>query len=239
VKVASWLGALTDVFLPGTCVACDVVLSENQVVFCEACFVECNELRFPRCIQCAEPGEFRLKRCDRCLRNHPSYETVFAVFEYEGAVEKAIHRLKYSDRSDISKPLGTLLAKSFEHAEEFRALDVLVPIPLHESRFRERKYDHAALLTTAISGVLRVSAQIDGVVRLKSTVQQVGLSEAQRAQNVSGAFVGNGSFAGLHVGLIDDVVTTGATANEVASVLKRAGAKSVTVLCVARQPRQL
>jgi ComF family protein len=213
------------------------MLSETQFVFCETCSQETVELGTPRCAQCAQPGHFVREKCERCSAQRPAFDEVFALFEHEGAVAKAIHRLKYLDRSDLARPLGLLLAKGFQFAPEFRKLDVLVPVAVHEERFRARRYDHAALLTTSISRILGVPGDVSGLLRVKKTEQQVGLDETQRLANVEGAFSTSASFHERRVGLVDDVMTTGATVAEAAKTLKKAGAQSVTVLCLARQPR--
>lgn len=223
--------AVVDVVLPPACTVCDVVLPAPGA-FCEDCAHEVLELPTVHCSRCAEPGAFDGGVCERCRAGVP-WAKAWAPFEHEGAVARAIHRFKYEDRSDLSRPLGMVLAAS---AREVLAEmpGAVVPLPLHESRFRERKFDQAALLARTVSMEAARPLELEWLTRVRATPRQVGLSEAQREANVRGAFVASAAVKGHDVVLIDDVLTSGATAREAVRVLREAGAARVSVLTLAR-----
>jgi ComF family protein len=232
---ASWrdaLGALAEVLLPPTCAACDVVLPASGA-FCEDCAHEVLELPEVHCARCAEPGRFEGGFCPRCVAGVP-WDVAWAPFEHEGTLARAIHRFKYEDRSDLSRPLGELLAATASGPLDARMPGVLVPLPLHEARFRERRFDQAALLAGTVASRLGRPLELGWLVRTRDTRRQVGLSEAQREANVRGAFVATADVAGRDVVLVDDVLTSGATAREASRALRAAGAARVSVLTLAR-----
>ena len=160
-----------------------------------------------------------------------------AAIEHEGALARAIHRFKYEDRADLARPLGALLAAVA--AQEWPRLPgVLVPLPLHEARYRERKFDQAALLAAELATRSGRPLQLDWLRRTRDTARQVGLNEALREANVRGAFHVARPLTGHDVVLVDDVLTTGASAREAVRVLKAAGAGRVSVLTLARARRE-
>lgn len=237
--MAGWrdaLGAVAEVLLPPACAACDEVLPAAGA-FCEACAHEVLPLPEVHCRRCAEPGRFPEGCCERCRAGVP-WDVAFAPFEHEGALARAIHRFKYEDRADLSRPLGELLAATA--AAPLQAMPgVLVPLPLHEARFRERRYDQAALLAVTVAARLGRPCEPGWLTRVKDTRRQVGLSELERELNVRDAFVAAPAVAGREVLLVDDVLTTGASAREAARVLRGAGATRVSVLTLARARSEL
>lgn len=228
--------AVVDVLLPPSCAACDVVLP-GPIGFCEDCAHEVLELPTVHCRRCAEPGAFEGQTCSRCAAGVP-WERAYAPFEHEGSLAKAIHRFKYEDRSDLSRPLGVLLAATAK-AELAAMPGFLVPLPLHEARFRERKFDQAGLLTAVLAQRLGREVKANWLVRLRDTRRQVGLAETEREANVRGAFSASAAVRGHDVVLVDDVLTSGATAREAARALSAAGAARVFVLTLARARSEL
>lgn len=224
--------AVVDVLLPPSCAACDVVLPGN-VGFCEDCAPEVLELPSVHCRRCAEPGDFTRQLCARCAEGGVPWEKAWAPFEHEGSIAKAIHRFKYEDRSDLSRPLGLLLAATAKQALASMP-GALVPLPLHQARFRERKFDQAGLLAAVLGERLGRPVEAGWLSRTRDTRRQVGLDEAQREANVRGAFVASGAVRGQQLVLVDDVLTSGATAREAARALTDAGAARVFVLTLAR-----
>jgi ComF family protein len=151
-------------------------------------------------------------------------------------VARAIHRFKYEDHPELAEPLGELLA---EEARSFlsRAPPLLVALPLHTRRFRERKYDQTQLLAGALARATGRRAPVGLLTRSRETRRQVGLSEVERAGNVAEAFSASPTVAGQALLLIDDVFTTGATTRAAAQALRQAGAAHLEVLTVARAYR--
>lgn len=228
-----------ELIYPPVCVACDVVLPATGF-FCEDCAHLVLETPTPHCRRCSEPGAYPGGVCPRCEGVAPPFVKAFAPFEHDGAVAKAIHRFKYEQRSDLSRPLGSLLASSARAFLAGPGKDaVLVPLPLHTERFRERGYDQATLLTVELGAVLRRPVKDSWLTRSRATARQVGLSETARDANVRGAFTADPAVRGQTVLLIDDVYTTGSTASEASRTLLDQGAHAVLVLTLARARREL
>jgi ComF family protein len=165
-----------------------------------------------------------------------SFDRALSFGEYTGALRRSIHLLKYGGIQALARPLGRLLVSAVPRDDRF---DVVVPMPLHWSRRWKRGFNQSELLARIVAR--RLGAPLSAALRRKrATPPQAGLTNAQRRKNVAGAFeVGKRHLiANKHVLLIDDVLTTGATVNAAAAALKRAGARRVTVLTLARVDRR-
>ena len=231
-------GDVLDVVFPERCVACDVLLSAPGVFFCEACAPEVEEIPAVACVRCSEPGAHANALCPRCARRLPRFSRAFAPLEHDGSVARAIQRFKYEAHPELARPLGALLVRL---AGPFlqQAPDAVVPLPLHASRYRERGYDQTALLAVEVARLSKRELRDDGLTRVRATSRQVGHSDEDRAANVAGAFEASPAVRGRRLLLLDDVLTTGATANEAAHALLSAGAVEVQVLTLARAVRAL
>jgi ComF family protein len=151
-------------------------------------------------------------------------------------VREAIHAFKFGGRRGLADPLGDLLAGLGLSALPGAGPDLLVPVPLHRRRERERGYNQALLVARRLERAWGVPVAADALVRLTATAPQADLDARARRRNVRGAFgvVRAPAIAGRHIVLVDDVLTTGATASECARILSRAGASAVGVLTIAR-----
>lgn len=227
-----WFDPLLDVLLPPACAVCDDVLP-SPGAFCERCTHEVLELPSVHCRICAEPGRFVRDTCERCSLEGAPWNRAWAPFEHDGAIARAVHRYKYEDRSDLSRPLGMLLLERSRYVLD-QMPGVIVPLPLHDARFRSRKFDQAAQLARVLCTYSGRTLELDWLTRIKDTRRQVGLSEDARAANVRGAFRASRHVANQHLVLLDDVLTSGATAREACRVLRAAGAKWISVLTLAR-----
>jgi ComF family protein len=225
------MGALLDLFFPPRCTACDALLEEPRC-FCPACELASEPVPEPHCRTCAEPRVHGTS-CTRCRRHPPPFSETLAAFVHEGPVARAIHRFKYEDQPALAGSLGAALA-DFARPVCLAPGTRLVPVPLHRTRFRARRYDQAALLAGVVGRRLGVPVAWDALLRIRPTLRQVGLTDAEREANVRGAFRARPDLRGAHFVLIDDVVTTGATARAAAAALRAAGAAEVRVLVVAR-----
>jgi ComF family protein len=221
---------LGEIFFPPTCLACAEVLPAASF-FCEDCVENLERLPPAHCVLCAEPGVFPGGRCPRCALRPPPFVRAFAPFAHDGPIARAIHQFKYEDHPELAPGLARLLISETDGMFS-RAL-VVCAIPLHEARFRERKYDHAQLFASAVAQLSR-RALAQALTRRRATRRQVGLSEAGRELNVAGAFRASREIEKKRVLLIDDVFTTGATARAAANALLEAGAQGVEVLTLAR-----
>lgn len=225
------LAALDWVF-PLRCASCD---APGESPFCGVCAETLIALP-PGCPVCGAPADdevlaaLRPRRCLHCRQRAPPFAQASAPYLHGGALAEAIHRLKYERREDLARPLGLL----FEACARPRA-DVLAPVPLHLSRLRERGFDQAALLASEAGK--RFALPVEHLLlRVRPTGQQVGRDRVARERNVRDAFAVRGHVMARRICLLDDVLTTGATASAAAQALLAAGAARVEVRTLARAP---
>jgi ComF family protein len=200
------------------------------------------------CDLCGErlPGLQRLSElqtCSACQETHPFYARAAAYGAYQDELRELIHLLKYDRVLPAAGVLGGMLTEAIEKLDLGREAVLVVPVPLHVSKRRQRGFNQSELIVRAArkkSGGANLQLGTGVLVRQRPTVSQIGLTRPQRAENIRGAFrVAHPSrVAGRSVLLVDDVLTTGTTASECARVLRRAGAKTVFVATVARTLRE-
>ncbi|MGD8498825.1 MAG: ComF family protein [Chromatiales bacterium] len=173
--------------------------------------------------------------CGRCQRRPPRYDAITVPYVYADPTDWLIQRLKFQARLAHARLLGRLLARAVEASDADRP-ECLIPVPLHSARLRERGFNQAAEIARHAGRVLGISLDTRSVRRSKPTEAQMGLSARGRRANVRGVFevCGATRLAGRHVAVVDDVVTTGSTVEELARVLKRAGTARVDVWACAR-----
>jgi ComF family protein len=229
---------------PDDCRVCGEPLRNvSRIPVCPACLSEPSAISADYfCTDCQTPflNRFPLDehgRCALCRLGANGFDTVYTFGSYEEALRELIHLFKYHRVRTLVGPLGRLLARAVPTE---RVFDLVVPMPLHWRKRLSRGYNQSELLAKEI-GRLRGLRVKKIVRRVKATAPQAGLSNSKRRLNMQGAFaVRNGvDIKGLRVLLIDDVLTTGATASACAKVLKRAGAKHVAVAAVARTDRRI
>jgi ComF family protein len=192
------------------------------------------------CVSCRTPflNHFPLDsdgRCALCRSGSRGFDFAYCYGAYEGTLRELIHLYKYGRMRPLAKPLGDMLARALPRD---RQIDAVVAVPLHWRRKWDRGFNQSELLAQSIARRCGVKV-LHPVRRRRATRAQAGLSNAGRRQNVSGAFIGKaGAAKGMSILLIDDVMTTGATASACAHALKRAGAQSVALLTLARVDRR-
>ncbi|MGA0532863.1 ComF family protein [Hansschlegelia sp. KR7-227] len=221
--------------LPPQCLACSAPVTEIGGL-CVACWSALKLIERPYCERLGTPfpadfGPGLLSPA--AIARPPAYDRARAVARFDGAARDLVHRLKYADGVHLARPLGAMMARA---GHELLAPDaLLVPVPLHRRRLWGRRFNQAALLAQAAARTARAAIAPEALERIKSTRPQVGLTAAQRADNLAGAFrVSPGAFLkGRQVVLVDDVLTTGATVDRLARLVRRAGAASVDVLVFA------
>jgi ComF family protein len=171
-------------------------------------------------------------RCGRCLRAAPAFDLARAAFEYRFPLDRLVQRLKFAGDLAVGRWLGQQLALAVqgEHA------DVLVVPPLARSRLRSRGFNQALELARVVGAARNIFVDPWAVGRIRDTTPQPGLGRRERSANLRGAFRAANTCRGAHVAIVDDVMTTGATAEAMAHALKHAGAASVSAWIVARTP---
>lgn len=223
-----------DYLLPGACLLCGARLPAGGDI-CPACDTE-----LPRpaaaCACCAaplaQPAGLAL-RCARCQQAPPAFDRTIALFGYAAPVDRLILRLKYHGDLRLARVLGTRLAAALR-AQAVAAPDLIVPVPLHVTRLRSRGYNQALELARPIAQRLRVPLDYRSVTRVRATAPQIDMDHEARRKNLHRAFRANGDLTGRRVAIVDDVMTSGHTANAVAAALRKAGAAEVAVWVVAR-----
>lgn len=179
-----------------------------------------------------DTGDRVARVCGACQRRPPAFARALALFHYAPPVDQLVHGLKYHGRLELARVLGRLLADAL--ALRSRHIDVIVPVPLHRARLRARGFNQALELARPIARRLGVPIDYHCVVRARNTPPQATLAPKARRRNVRGAFVAKGRLDGLRIALVDDVLTTGQTADAVATCLRRAGARQVELWVLAR-----
>lgn len=229
---------LADFVLPPLCLVCrSPVLGHGGL--CANCWPGIDFIEPPRCDVLGIPLPFPSAETvvsAAALANPPVYDRARAVARYDGVMRELVHAFKYGDRHEGVK----LFCRWMRHsgADVLEDAEILIPVPLARVRLWSRRFNQSALLARALSRATDIPDNPYSLKRTRWTVSQVGLSTEQRKANVAGAFrvpeQQRAGIAGRNVILIDDVITTGATANACARALKRAGAARVDVLALAR-----
>ena len=172
------------------------------------------------------------------MRRPPRFDAAFCPFGYAYPLDHMVRALKYHGAVTYARVLGELLAARLRAVPMPHLPELLLPVPLAAGRFRERGYNQAIELGRYLERGLNVPMRADVLLRIRETREQAGLPRSERRKNIRGAFALRGT-AASHVALIDDVITTGSTINELARMLKANGVRRVEVWAVARARRRL
>lgn len=227
-----------DVLYPPHCMACRAA-TQGPRGLCASCWSGMRLIERPFCERLGVPFSQDLGPgliSPEAIARPPVFERARAVACYDdGPVRNLISNLKYGDRPDYGRVLGLWMARA--GAELLQDAQVIVPVPLHRRRLWQRRYNQAAVLAHAIGRAAGKAVRVEALERRKSTRSQVGMTRNERALNIQGAFrLGPESpgVRGSRVLLVDDVLTTGATANAAARMLLRGGATGVDLLVFAQ-----
>ncbi len=233
IEARAWALAALDLVFPALCAVCDAALdARRRDPLCGACWEAITRLAPPYCARCGVPAGAP-SVCAACERTPPAWDWARAAAAYEGVAREAIHALKFEGRRALARPLAALVVEQCGDAVG-AGVDALVPVPLDRRRARERGFNQAALVAERVGRALGVPVRPRWLARVRATTPQTDLGATERRTNVRGAFAADTAVAGRHIALVDDVLTTGATAAECARALKGAGAARVGVLAVAR-----
>ena len=237
--VDQWLRRVQAALLPPYCVLCGNPGQPPALDLCEGCAADLRRNRNP-CPRCARPqpvGAPNALECPSCLRIPPPFDRAIVPYLYAYPLDRLIQAFKYRSSLAAGRVLGTLLARDVCERAGARP-NLLVPVPLHPARHRERGFNQAFELARPMSAMLGIEIDIELCCRVRETLDQTQLSARKRRANLRQAFALREKIGASHVALIDDVVTTGSTCAELARTLKSAGLQTVEVWAVARSRPQ-
>jgi ComF family protein len=236
--VNEWLRSIHGFLLPPHCVFCGARGQPLLLDLCAPCAADLPTNRNP-CARCAVSlaGADGIDRhCGRCLARAPPFDRALAPYRYAYPLDHLVRRFKYQNALGCGRVLGTLLARHVaKHASPLP--EALIPVPLHRERHRARGFNQAFEIARHLTALLEVGIDDRLCVRVRDTKDQTQLSARERRKNLRKAFEVIRAPPFAHVALVDDVLTTGSTAAELARVLKGAGVKRVEVWAVARAER--
>jgi ComF family protein len=229
---------MLDVGLPPLCPSCREPVGDGAGL-CAGCWSKLSPIERPFCEKLGipftydpGPGIYSMQ----AISDPPAYARARAAVRYDDIARSMVHALKYGDRLDLAPVMARWMARA--GTDLLADADVVVPVPLHWQRIWARRFNQSGTLATTIATTRGVPVNHTALKRVKATPQQVGLSKAERATNVQGAFrvdaAGKAEITRRHVLLVDDVLTSGATVDACSRALLRAGARQVDVLVFAR-----
>ncbi len=228
------------VFFPSFCKSCGVFLERRRDrILCADCLDRIQPHRAPFCPVCGRffEGEAEAHVCGRCAASPPPFNRHRSAGRYRGVLKDALLLLKYRKYRPLGRLLGGMAYETLVPDEEFwKGIDLVVPVPLHRKRFRERGFNQSAAIAREIGRRAGIPFVPRAVKKIKSTLPQTSLTHRERADNVRGAYARGrkNAVSGKIVLLVDDVFTTGSTLGECARVLLEAGAAEVRGLTVAQ-----
>lgn len=238
--VARVLQELVFFVYPPSCAGCGRHVSSAEAEgFCADCQRALELIEEPYCPLCGMPYLVEapgVHLCGDCITGAYRFQRARAAGVYRGLLREVLHRFKYQGQIYLARPLARLLLVPARNLCAVHTIDLMVPVPLHRRRLRQRGFNQAALLAGRLGSSLGVPVHYDILRRSRWTEPQIGLSRSQRAANVRGAFqlAGPEKVRGKNVLVLDDVLTTGETVNQCARVLRDGGAREVVLVTVAR-----
>jgi len=232
-----------DIIYPRSCIGCKKILKNTadlNNIACPACWLSIKKNRPPFCQRCGRSLDWKNsphKVCKSCLKKELYFDRAFSACIYDGLTKELIHEFKYKGKDHLSKALSGLI---IDFIREFNLppleyFDMLVPVPLHKNRLREREFNQSQLLAKDLSREFGLELSSDNLTRVRDTAKQAELTDEKRFMNVKNSFVlcDANKIKDKMIILVDDVLTTGATCSEAAKVLKDNGARTVFALTVA------
>jgi ComF family protein len=201
-----------------------------ELGLCADCLVELPWHNESQCPQCALPSNGLT--CGRCLNTPPCFDATLAVFSYHYPVDRLLQHYKYHDMLQLARSFASLLQHKLgtRHSQ----IDLIIPMPMHQSRLQQRGFNQALEIARIIGHNMQIPLDYQSCQRIKSTPPQAGLAFKERIKNIRGVFHCTADLHGLNLAVVDDVMTSAASLNELAKTLKQAGAARVECWVIAR-----
>ena len=229
-----------DVIFPPACLLCGEEIQQSGLL-CAGCFAHLVSVGQPFCVRCALPQSSAEclnaeRECLECVQHPPPWHAARSAFVYEKTARDLLLRLKYADCPEYASFAGRYMWQAGEDVLRQGAL--VIPVPVHKKRLMERRYNQAALLAWAVARCAKLRCLPDGLERRRVTGRLAGFTKTERQQEMEGAITVRSAYmsdmAGRDVVLVDDLLTTGATASACTKALLQAGVRSVFLLVAAR-----
>lgn len=220
--------------LPLSCLLCQQGVTAG--VICPTCAADLEQ-SYCHCLRCGLPLPSTQTQCGHCLAHQPNFERLYACGLFRPPLNQVVFQLKYAKQPLFANILGQMLANQVkQQLPASQSLpELLVPVPLHAKKERQRGFNQAQLIAQHCGQQLNIPVNTTAVKRIKNTQSQTQLTRQQRQQNMHRAFKQMTALQGIsHLAIVDDIVTTGATANSLSQVLKQAGVKKIDIWCVCR-----
>ena len=212
-----------DLVFPNCCPGCDQPLVSGEQHLCTSCELDLPLYQANENIVSYFAGRLELADARAYLK-----------FYHGGIAQKLLHQIKYKGEQDLGEYLGRMFMQHLSKEAAYSNVEIIVPVPLHKSKLRNRGYNQSEVLAKGMAEVFGIGVESSGVVRIKESETQTRKDRAARWQNVSGIFaVTNDNLQGRHVLLVDDVITTGATLEACGETILAAGASSLSVAALA------
>lgn len=232
---------MVDLLYPRRCPFCDGILGKKEVYLCRSCLPEMAFITGAVCCTCGKPLEKEQDEyCFDCRKKDHAFVLARAPFVYRGRVKESLMRFKYLGRAEYALFYGKAMTEFGRRLQIFEDRDLILPVPVHPGRRIERGYNQAELLAKQISIHTGIPMEGKLLQRNRKTAAQKAVSGAQRSRNLKGAFAldrkKRGTLKGRRILLVDDIYTTGSTADAISVLLLEAGAASVKVLCLSVSP---
>ena len=233
---------LVDLVYPKICIVCRKKLNGKSRVdslVCMECWVKIKKNLPPFCCSCGrhlEKNHFTKHVCPACIKNKLHFDRAFSPCVFEGVLKELVHEFKYKGKDYLGRSLSRLMIEFIqEYNLPLHYLDLIIPVPLHNARLREREFNQAEVLSNHIAATFNKKVLTNNLIRHRPTRTQIELDEENRLLNIKGCFSvkENRDIKGKNILLVDDVLTTSATSSEAAKTLKNAGANIVFVLTLA------
>ena len=234
-RSASIFKTILDLVLPPVCYVCGRSCS-SKYGLCEACLAKIKRIPPPYCPKCGRRITNNETICAECTLKDSHVEKAWACCYYENSIKECIHLFKYRGYAGLADIFRDIMVAFVRKNGIDKTIDLIVPVPVHPAKKRERTYNHAEILARSLSKNLEIPMDVKNLKKIKWTRSQSELDKKKRSKNLRGTFlaVRKEAFSGKNVLLVDDVHTTGATVNECAKALLSAEANKVFSLALAR-----